>query len=451
MRPRRSRRPANVLNQGDRNLSVKKLDTSQLKGLIQKFGVVRNYSSFILPVVLTTLALVLLFVLAPLTSGGLKERMNKESVDIGKRIKSLNSKGIVREQWKVERDYQDALAKDANEMAKLARQSSQRELLSYAIFPNPNETSPLIFEDFGRQYCSQLKKLIADLGGRERPTDIELLNSLNKGISSQHDAGRSFGFGRASRTGQFSYDKNNEVERTIVNEFCLDVAESASFYVSLADMPGYKYWDIDSIDAGYKYISMEQSVRTCWFWQIGYWIIEDVLMTMSEMNTSCENVLDCPAKRLISVDFSGETKSSARDDAEYIRPSYVMSEDDGMVRSFTKRLSDDKLDVVHFNTVVLVNADDALLFMQELCSAKKHIFKGFSGNEPEQKFRHNQITILDSSIELVETDSSEHEFYRYGDDAVVRLEMTCEYIFDAAGYNQIKPESLKNPVEEEKY
>jgi hypothetical protein len=363
----------------------------------------------------------------------------------------LNSKRIVREQWKVERDYQDALAKDANEMAKLARQSSQRELLSYVIFPNPNETSPLIFEDFGRQYCSQLKKLIADLGGRERPTDIELLNSLNKGISSQHDAGRSFGLGRTSRTGQFSYNKKNEVERTIVNEFCLDVAESASFYVSLADMPGYKYWDIGSIDAGYKYMSMEQSVRTCWFWQIGYWIIEDVLMTMSEMNTNCENVLDCPAKRLVSVDFSGETESSARDDAEYIRPSYVMSEDDGMVRSFTKRLSDDKLDVVHFNIVVLVNADDALLFMQELCSAKEHTFKGFSGDEPKQKFKHNQITILDSSIELVETDSSEHEFYRYGDDAVVRLEMICEYIFDVAGYNQIKPESLKNPVEEEKY
>jgi hypothetical protein len=431
---------------------VKKVDTSQLKGLIQKLGVVRNYSSFILPTALMAVALFLLLVPAPLMSGRLKERMDKESADSGKRIKSLSSKGIVREQWKVEHNYQDALAKDANEIARLARQSSQRELLSYVIFPKPNETSTLIFEDFGRRYRSQLKKLIADLGGRERPTDIELLNSLNKGTSSGNDTGRSFGIDRINIAERFSYNKNNEVERTIVNELCLDVAESASFYVSLADIPGYKYWDTGSIGTGYKYMSIEQSVRTCWFWQIGYWIIEDVLMTMSEMNTSCENVLDCPVKRLISVGFGDGTRSSDRSGAEHIRPYYVMSTGDGIVKSFTKRVSNGKFDVVHFSIVVMVNADDALLLMQELCSAKEHAFKGFSGNEPEQKkFKHNQITILDSSIEPVETDIAEHEFYRYGDDAVVKLEMTCEYIFDVAGYNQIKPESLKNTAGAEEY
>lgn len=426
-----------------------KIDISQLKGLIQKLGVLRNYSSFILPAALMAVALLLLLVPAPLMSGRLKERMKEESVDSGKRIKSLSSRDIVRDQWKIERNYQNAIARDANEIAGLTKQSSQRELLSSVIFPKPTETSTLIFENFGRQYRSRLRKLIADSGGRERPTDIELQKSLSRGISARADTRRSFGIGGTNTEERFSYNRNNEVQRTIVNELCLDVAESASFYVSLADIPGYKYWDIGSVDAGYKYMSMEQSVRTCWFWQIGYWIIEDVLKTMSQMNASCENVLDCPAKRLISVSFGATDKSGELGDTGYIRPSYVMFADDGMAKSFTNRVSNDNFDVVHFSVTVLVNADDFLLFMEELCRAKEHTFEGWKGNESPRTFKHNQITILDSSIEPVEADSSEHEFYRYGDEASVRLELTCEYVFDKTGYSQVKPEFLKNIAAEE--
>ena len=36
-----------------------------------------------------------------------------------------------------------------------------------------------------------------------------------------------------------------------------------------------------------------------------------------------------------------------------------------------------------------------------------------------------------------------HRLYRYGDDAVVRLDLICEYIFNKNGYEKIKPESVK--------
>ena len=58
-------------------------------------------------------------------------------------------------------------------------------------------------------------------------------------------------------------------------------------------------------------------------------------------------------------------------------------------------------------------------------------------------FRHNQITILQSDIRPVVFTNEEHKLYRYGDDAVVQLDLICEYIFDKGGYDAIKPKWVK--------
>jgi hypothetical protein len=96
--------------------------------------------------------------------------------------------------------------------------------------------------------------------------------------------------------------------------------------------------------------------------------------------------------------------------------------------------------------------------MNELCSAKEHTFKRWSGAEPVQIFRHNQITVLETNINPVivnavttRTGASGHELYRYGDDAVVEVELVCEYIFERVGYDEIKPEFIKNLVIEEEW
>jgi hypothetical protein len=96
--------------------------------------------------------------------------------------------------------------------------------------------------------------------------------------------------------------------------------------------------------------------------------------------------------------------------------------------------------------VVVVNAKSVLPFMKELCSAKEHKFSGFSGREPEQMFKHNQMTILESTITPVERESRMHDYYRYGEDALVELDLICEYIFNKAGYAEIKPEQVKTDL-----
>ena len=57
--------------------------------------------------------------------------------------------------------------------------------------------------------------------------------------------------------------------------------------------------------------------------------------------------------------------------------------------------------------------------------------------------RHNQITILQSDIKIIDKKDDAHELYRYGKGAVVRLDLVCEYQFNRAGYDAIKPKAIK--------
>ena len=65
--------------------------------------------------------------------------MEKESILLGKKVDSLNRNAVARDQWKIEQKYQQAYENDANQIARLALQSTQRELLSYKIFPEPKD------------------------------------------------------------------------------------------------------------------------------------------------------------------------------------------------------------------------------------------------------------------------------------------------------------------------
>ena len=127
-------------------------------------------------------------------------------------------------------------------------------------------------------------------------------------------------------------------------------------------------------------------------------------------------------------------------------PSYVLSANEGLVESCTGRFTNDDIDVVHFNVIVVVNVKAVLPFMQQLCRPKQHKFRGFSNDAVEQTFKHNQITVLESSIEPVDRKDKEHSLYRYGEDAVVILDLICEYIFNKNSYDEIKPESVKESL-----
>jgi hypothetical protein len=247
----------------------------------------------------------------------------------------------------------------------------------------------------------------------------------------------------------------------IIDEMCQDRAKSISVYVNPLDISGYEYW------ANYTYdVNMVDAVKDCWYHQLAYWVIGDVFDTIGAMNSGHESVLTAPVKRFLRITFTmglkragasggrfrgfrSRTATPGQKREEADRPPYVLSTSDGLTESCTGRYSQKEgdIDVIHFNAAFVVGAKEVLPFMKELCSAKQHQFKGYpDANEPPQTFKHNQITILESSMKSAGLNDMSHRYYRYGQDNVVELNLICEYIFNKKGYEKIVPESVKKTL-----
>jgi len=407
------------------------MDLSKLKVITGKISVIRDYSSLLLPVIIL-LAAIGIFIPGQLMNTSLKARIEAESISKrAKRVSSYSKEAVPLEQWKLEQGYQSAYEADANKIAILARQSSQRELLSYKIFPQPEDTSALIFEEFGQEYRKRIEQLILNLNGMDCPTGAELERSLQL-----------TGTTTISRT--TTYDRSyasptNVVNETIRDELCRAKARAASVYANPADFSGYSFWE------EYEYGGMDESIEDCWYWQIAYWIIEDVVETVKQCNEGSKSVFTSPVKRIMTVSFMPvqyKLKGLLKED----QPRYIYSTEDGFTNMLSGRFSNDDIDVVHFTVSIVVSSKAVLDFMQELCSAKQHAFRGWAGDQQQRIFRHNQITILESSIVSVDREDSNHNLYRYGEDAVVVMDLICEYIFNKSGYEAVKPERIKKPV-----
>jgi hypothetical protein len=401
---------------------------SKFKDLIHRLSFIGSYSSLVLPVVIVLIAVVL-FIPTQLISSRLKNRIEKESVSVGRRVESISRSTVSRNQWKIEQEYQQAYERDANQMALLAKQSSQRQLLSYKIFPKPKDTSTLIFKEFGRRFRASVDKLIADADAHDCPTDAELQRGL-QGSSLSSSPSRQ-GVSRSLEVGKLS-----EVDAMIADVLCREKAQSALFYVNPTDLSGYEFWE------EYEYAGMNTAIEDCWYWQLAYWIIEDIFDTIDALNSGSNSVFTSPVKRLMEVNFAASTRNPGLKVTD-VKPGYVFSIKDALTVPHTGRFCNADIDVVHFNVVVVVSVKAVLPFMQQLCSAKLHKFRGFSDEEQEQVFKHNQITVLESNISPIDREGASHNLYRYGEDAVVELNLICEYIFNKNGYDEIKPESVK--------
>jgi hypothetical protein len=252
------------------------------------------------------------------------------------------------------------------------------------------------------------------------------------------------------------------VQRIIVDEMCQDRAKSISVYVNPLDISGYEYWGNYTYD-----VNMVDAVRDCWYHQLAYWVTGDIFDTIAAMNSGHDSVLTAPVKRFLRITFTmglkrpragggvfrgfrgRRTAAPGQKREEADRPAYVLSVSDGLTESCTGRYSQKEgdVDVIHFNAAFVVGAREVLPFMEALCSAKQHQFKGYpDGNEPPQTFKHNQITILESKIGSPSLRDMSHRYYRYGQDNVVELDLICEYIFNKKGYERIVPESVKKTL-----
>jgi len=454
------------------------MNMPNFKDILQKLNVFKNNLSLLVPVIIAMVS-VLLFLPTLLMSGKLRKTVELESINNGgRKIKLLETSAVSREQYEMEAERQKAHAIDANEIANLARQSTQRELLSYDIFPapDPNGFSGLIFQKFGQEYRKGIDKMILSVNGRDCPTDAEIERGLED--SSSRSRSRRGGAGafssrsassRAQATSLYPGGsmRVGRIERMIVDEMCKDRARTISVYVNPADISGYQYW------ANYKYdVKLDDGIEDCFYHQLAYWIIEDIFDTISTMNSGYENVLTAPVKRFMGNTFTmglkrprsggggvyrgrrGMRTKKQSEDAD--RPAYIRTAADGLADSCTGRFCSDDLDVTHFNISVIVNTKSVLPFMKELCSAKEHQFRGYPDpNKPDQTFqpvqtfKHNQITVLESKIGSINPNDPTHRNYSYGDENVVALDLVCEYIFDVKGYGCLTPEPVKKTLKGE--
>lgn len=441
------------------------MDISKFRDVI--LSVLKTHSSLLVPVVIGLVG-GLLFIPALLMSSKLKGQMANESITRGGRqIGLLSKSAVARDQWKEEEAYQQEHKKDANEIEDLARQSTQRELLSYEIFPAPKDKSQSIFDEFGQQFRGAVDKLIDRMNAGECPSKADLEKSLQSSLGSRSPS-------RWDNVLGVPYGRLGGARVEIRDAICRARAESASIYANPVNLSGYEFW------GKYEYAGMDKAIKDCWYYQLAYWIIEDVIDTIDAMNSGSDSVFTSPVKRLLGVrftsinDVTGMAYSSVISSSRYTgrevvtsgKPSYVLSIRDGFTDPWTGRMCNDDIDVMHFNVRVVVSAKEILPFMRQLCSAKQHKFKGFFGEEQERLFKHNQITILESRIGVVAQGGVEdegeisglyeygerggsyaykgvHDRYRYGEDAVVELELICEYIFNKKGYDEIKPELVK--------
>lgn len=445
------------------------MNIPNFKDVLQKLSVFKNNLSLLVSVIIALVS-ILLFVPTQLMSSKLKKEVEQASINDGlKKIKSLETRAVSSRQYEMEAERQKAHATDANEVARLAMQTTQRELLSYDIFPapDPNGFSGLIFQKFGENYRNEIDKLILSLNARDCPTDAEIERGLENSSSSSRMGSRglssmmpmSRGYSGMDLYGGGSSMMMGSINRMIIDEMCKARAKTISIYINPIDVAGYEYWK------DYKYdIKQEDAIEDCFYHQLAFWIIEDIFKTFAEMNSGYDNVLTAPAKRFMGISFTmglkarrgkgssgvfrpirgrGRTSKSQNKTEEADRPRYVRELADGLSDSCTGRYCSDDIDVTHFNFSVIVDTKSVLPFMKELCSVKEHQFRGYPDpNQPVQTFKHNQITVLESKMGSINPSDMTHRYYRYGDDPVVSLDLICEYIFDVEGYKVLTPQPV---------
>ncbi len=447
------------------------MNAPDIKEILKKLSVLKNNKALLASIIIVLVA-ILLFIPTTVMSNKLTEQVERESVSMGRQISSAKSNPVPTDLPAKKEAHLGIYANDANQVTDLIQQSTERELLTYNIFypPAPNDASMLLFQEFAQNYQNGIDKMFGQLGVRTCPTTEELQRGLETLSTGPR---RTFGVGMGMsvptmaprrvtmRDLGLTVRNMDDASFTIVDGICEGRAKEAGLYGSPLDIAGYAFW------REYQYdVKPEDAVKTCWYYQLAYWVIEDVMQTIAKANEGHASLLDAPVKRLTQLTFTMGLKKASKvgkkggpiirgmsarkkQEVESDRPSYIYDEIDQLTESCTGRLTDDNIDVVHFNFTVIVEAKSVLAFMKELCSAKTHTFRGWEGGQSPQVFKHNQITILESSSSSIDTEGRDHARYRYGKEKVMELDLICEYIFDKQAYDKVKPATVKNPPVEE--
>ena len=407
-------------------------------------GFIKKYMSLIIPAVVLIVAVVFI-VLSFMAKSALIEEIDSGSVSKSKRLKSALRDTPSERQYLEAKRYQDAYAKDLGQIGATMAYSSSRELLSYEIFPKPKDNSRQLYVNFGNDYRKALEDMLKEIDALDAPAEALINEAMGPlGGTRRSSYGRS-SYGRRSNS-------EDDSEERIIETICQQRAESISVYANRDIFKWYSFWD------GYVYPDPDVALEDAWYSQVAYWIYEDVIDTIKEINTGSSRVYDSPVKRILAIDFEKPIdieKVGIKGRQRYgngDEPTYIFHEDVQKlgVYPWTGRICDDNVDVIHFNFAVVVSSKAVLPFIRELCGQKEHKYRqGHQANGELKSAVHNQITVLQTRTAPVIADSELHEYYRYGDDAVTTLVVVAEYIFNRNGYKSIQPKTVKEYLGQE--
>jgi hypothetical protein len=447
------------------------IDLKDILPLLKKLnilGFLKNNRALLVPIIIVILA-ILLFVPTTLLSRSLratiKDKSVKASQDIDRLIRDVNQAA----EAEALEPYIRAYEQDAKDMNDLIVHTTMRELLSYKIFADPNNISQLAFDPFRQGFVSGIEAMLLSLKAGGPPTEADIYAALETSSRSPFNRGRTGG-GRAPTAGgaygagygrmggiagmRMNFRMMTENNRRIVEEVCADKARNAKVYANPVDIGGYAYW------SDWKFEKLDKAIKDAWYWQIAYWIIEDVAATIQQMNQDAENVLAAPIKRIMSVQFTqsrtgrsmlGRGRRMMNIPRDKQTPSYATGIRNAMTGTpCTGRFTNDVQDIMQFEVRVIVRSADAMRYVQELCSAKTHKFRGWLGDQPEQVYKHNQISILESQISPVDREDFDHSSFQYGEDEVVDVDLICEYALVRAAYASLIPKEVLDDIEASK-
>ena len=167
------------------------MNLPSIKNILQKLSVFKNNLWLSMSVIIVLIVGILFF--ATLLMGRkLKGEIQTKSIAIGERVQNDIEDAVSSDGWINEQERQQEHAKDANEIALLAEQSTQRELLSYDIFLDPNISSTLVFQEFGQRYRKAIDELIIRTNAGDCPTEAEIERGLeDSAVNSRLRRGRS--------------------------------------------------------------------------------------------------------------------------------------------------------------------------------------------------------------------------------------------------------------------
>lgn len=415
-------------------------------GFIKTF--IKKYAALLPSIGLLVFAVILL--LPTLWLGGKVRAQMDTSVRQAQTIQGLSANVPSRNTPALVTAYMDRLENEATLIDDLVRQSSQRELIAWNIFPQPQDTSSQVYLEYGRNYNRAIETMLQTLNALDAPSETEIRR--HTGTTTTRPV---VGGGITDRT---ATTRRPGTLDPMVDALCVARAESISVYASPAAFAWYAFWN------NYTFEGRTTALQDCWNSQIALWIYDDIAKTIQAMNTGSSRVATSPVKRLLGVSFSGPVAAgesqrpavrvmgdtATRRDTGRDNPNYVTATLPSVFvlpLPWTGRIGGTDYDVVHFAVSVIIDNRHVLSFMQELCSEKEHTSReDFQEDGRVIASRHNQITILESAVSAVEKDNPTHELYRYGDGAVMRLDLVGEYLLNRKGYDAIKPDPIKESL-----